>query len=145
MLRKSTVLERAGVDQVAPVAPTPVLARRESRVLLSLFFVGAIVWGLHLTIGYALASLGCPSALSRMTIFGGAAIPVLIGLITIAAALISAGAGLFAYREWQQSGLEADRPAYGRWLAQAGIVLNSLFTILILFETVPVLLVRACG
>ncbi len=97
-------------------------------------------------IGYAIASMGCTFAIDRMTLFGFGAIPFLIGLITLLTALVSACAGVLAYREWQ--GIkrnQVDGLSYGHFLAFGGTVLNGLFTVLILFEAVPVLVVRACA
>ncbi len=97
-------------------------------------------------IGYAIASMGCTYRLDRMTLFGIGAIPSLFGLMTLLTALVSACAGLLAYREWQQMKQnQVEGLSYGYFLAIGGTVLNGLFTILILFEAVPALVVRACA
>ncbi len=120
-----------------------VLSTREQRVWLTVFLAGAIAWSLHLMVSYAVASMGCTFALDHMTLFGISAIPFLIGLITLLAALVSISTGVLAYRKWQRTEVN-QVDGFARFLTLGGTVLNGLFTVLILFEAVPVLMVRPC-
>src|SRR5947207_5943413 len=101
--RKQFVVERAPVGMSgAAIRPTR-LSTREQRVLLVVFLAGAVAWSLHLMVGYAIASMGCMYLLDQKTLFGFSAIPVLILLLTVPAAITCVYAGIVAYRKWRHA------------------------------------------
>ncbi len=139
---RETLPSRAATAVVQPIT----LSRHKQIALVSIFLAGAIVWSLHLMIGYAIASMGCTYRLNQMTLLGVPAIHGLIGLITLPAVLGSAYAGVLGYREWQSMEREHSKGlGYARFLGLGGALLNGLFTALILFEAAPALVLRACG
>jgi len=108
---------------------------------------GAVVWGVHLAVSYALVSLACERGMLQ-AIVGGF---TLARWLTLGVTLIAAGAvgyaGLVAQRHWRQLGQTKradDTNARTRFMAQLGMLLNGIFLLAIVVSLLPTLFLPLC-
>ncbi|KIH77012.1 hypothetical protein GFER_08110 [Geoalkalibacter ferrihydriticus DSM 17813] len=90
---------------------------------------------------YAVGEFGCVSGMDRFTYGGISAVAWMIIILSAMALTIAVTAALIGYRDkrWD-SAQESARPEDegGRFLSSFGFLLSSLFSLIILFETLPV-------
>ncbi|MCE7984984.1 MAG: hypothetical protein DYG89_27740 [Caldilinea sp. CFX5] len=110
---------------------------------------GAVIWSLHLIIGYMIVSLSCERGLRQGT-WGTFAVSrwLAVGLTVVAAAVV-AYAGVVAYRNWQEvkrAPVAADDVAAGRFrfMAWLALFLNAIFLLSIVVSLAPTLLLPLC-
>lgn len=114
-----------------------------SRGLLELFtgvLLAPFAWALHLSVSYFLAEVRCDDHwnLSLLTA------SLLLGVV-------AAIGGWFAWRNYDFTGREWPRGdmdgvlVRSRFLAVGGLVLSALSLLLILAQTIPMLVLRACA
>jgi hypothetical protein len=110
---------------------------------------GAVAWTIHLLAAYALAEFGCVSGLGQRSAYGISYVAWAILVMSVAVTAVALLATLLAGRAWQSFGND-DHPsspatAGEQYLAQAGTLMSGLFTVAILFETIPILYyLRTC-
>jgi hypothetical protein len=138
------------------MTPTPL---RSTPTLRSLWFgalSGPIVWSLHFLIGYGLTEIACRLGILESQVMGLPVLSIIILLLTLAALLITLFAGVLAYRNWQDlkraslapslaTGLQRVDQDSGRFMAFGGLLLNGLFSFLILATGLPTLVLSPCG
>ncbi len=113
-------------------------------VLLFAFLGSALAWAVHFNLIYFLVALFCTTGWR-----GGAAA---VGIATVVFFAISVAAGVVAYRQWRahargtRSWDTALAETSGRvsFLLLIGMISAMLFTLLILFEGVPIFFVPTC-
>lgn len=113
-------------------------------------FLGApSVWAIHFMVVYALMEVGCVAGWDRFVVAGinGVALATLLGTLLSVPAIVAAG--WVAYGLWRRSprdtppGKEtADQNTH---VGQAGVFLSVLFLLAVIFETIPVFVLRPCG
>jgi hypothetical protein len=103
-----------------------------------------VAWSLHFLLIYFLVTLFCTT--------GSRGAGVAVGIATALFAVISAAAGVVAYRGWRRTGAaggwdravtEADQHR-SSFLLMMGMLAGALFTLLIFTEALPTLFVQAC-
>lgn len=99
-------------------------------------------WVVQFFFAYLLTSIHCVNG------FGGQR--VITHLITLAALLLTAGAGWGAFGAWRTTGLgmqtdEGYAPGRSAFMALAGMGLSALFFLLIIYTDVGVFVLPACG
>ncbi len=103
------------------------------------FFAGPAAWYLLLLIGYALVPAACRSG-SKLSLY----------LASGAAAIIILIAGLLSYRLWRSAAGQpgpADEAANPRWpefAAASGLLLSSLFFLLVVYTGISQIFLIAC-
>lgn len=122
--------------------------------LRSLWFgllAGPIVWSIYFIVGYGATEYVCKLGLLEFRILGLAAISAIIVGLTLIALLITLYAGFLAYRNWQRVGKDASegppshRPEENtQFMAQAGMLLSGLFTLIILLTGIPAFVLPPC-
>jgi hypothetical protein len=110
---------------------------------------GAIAWTIHLLAAYALAEFGCVSGLGQRGAYGISYVAWAVLVMTIAVTAVALLATVIAGRAWRTfaNDLRPNGPAAAgeQYLAQAGTLMSGLFTVAILFETIPILYyLRTC-
>jgi hypothetical protein len=115
--------------------------------------VGApIVWSLHLLLVWSVDEFGCRLGFDQGSILGINSLHALVLAPSLVALTVSAGAGVIAYRNWRE--IEAlddeQRERYargverGRFMAVTGMAFSALFSLVILYMTVPIFLLPPC-
>lgn len=107
---------------------------------------GAIAWTLHLMLAYATAEFGCIGRLGDQSYLGISTVAWLELALTVAMASASSAATAVAYRSHRRlhSNAETAGPDE-KPIALAGLLMSGLFTLIILFESIPILFyLRAC-
>jgi hypothetical protein len=120
-------------------------ARGRAPGLVSLWFAtlgGPVLWALHLLVSYFLATWHDAGGLRHLDLW--------LHLVTVGFALMIIASGLVAWRIWRQSGIDGDTEAGGPpgrsgFMALAGLGLNALFLIFILFTDLTTLVVPVRG
>ncbi len=103
------------------------------------FFAGMVVWLLQLFVGYSLVPVACQSG-SRLGLY----------LVSGVAGVIILIAGIIAYRNWRnswgQSSLPEGEPKLSllQFIAASGVLLNSLFLLVIAYTGVAQIFLSAC-
>jgi biopolymer transport protein ExbB/TolQ len=141
-------------------------APRTDRHLRSLWFgvlAGPITWTVHFLVGYGLVEVACRLRLLESQLLGLTALSVIILVLTLVALLVTLYAGFLAYRNWRRmqverrEGVKQRREAAersdqrrlveesGRFMAFGGVLLNGLFSFVILVTGIPVLILPPCG
>lgn len=104
-------------------------------------FGGAVAWLAHLMLSYALAEFGCESVLATYSLLGINA--VACGLLALTLLMVggAVGAALLAYQIHPSGRGERETPDLVAriYAARAGLIANIAFTVVILFESVPIL------
>jgi hypothetical protein len=105
-------------------------------------FGGAIAWTVHLMLAYVVAEFGCVGRLGERSYQGISMVAWLELALTGATTLASAAATAVAYRSYRRlrsSGQSADADrAAERDTARAGLLTSGIFTLIILFESIPI-------
>jgi len=104
-----------------------------------------LVWAGHFALVYGVHAVACERGLEDGALLGLPAVPVLVLGASLAALLAVGIVGLRAWRRLDRglAGEEGeDGPQFLAWLTLATALLAALA---ILWEVVPVLLLRACG
>jgi hypothetical protein len=99
---------------------------------------GPIVWLISFEANFALSSWACVTQ-------GKAALYA----VSVLALLLSAGSGLLAWREWGELGKEPPGDGEGamprsRMMAMGGVLLSTLFCLVILAQAIPEVILKAC-
>ncbi len=99
---------------------------------------GPIIWLLSFEANFALAPWAC-------VIQGKAALYA----VSIIALLLCAGSGLLAWREWSQLGKEWPDDAEAaisrtRIMAVGGVLMSTMFFLVILAQAIPEVILKAC-
>ncbi|MFN7995184.1 MAG: hypothetical protein U0Q18_16365 [Bryobacteraceae bacterium] len=110
---------------------------RKTRLWLALL-TGPTIWFFSMLANFALSPWACA--------FGWK--PALF-IVTIIALAITAASGFFSWTLWKQVGVEMPGEGAGsiadqRSLALAGILLNSMFVLVIVAQSVPNIILGAC-
>lgn len=99
---------------------------------------GPLAWFASMLVNFALAPRACNPG-NKFALFA----------VVIAALIVTASAGLFAWKLWRDAG--ADLPgeaggavAFYRTMALAGMLLNAAFVIVIVAQCVPDIIFRGC-
>jgi hypothetical protein len=102
---------------------------------------GAIAWTVHLMFAYAIAEFGCVGGLGEQGYLGITLVTWLLLGLTMATASAAGAATLAAYRsrhhsQSSEAEISADAKRHVAWL---GVLISGLFTVIILFESIPIL------
>jgi hypothetical protein len=135
-----SVAAQSGTDD----AGTPTLPR-----LLFALLGAPVAWTLHFLLSYVLVGYGCSTG------WGG--LRAWLVVLTVASLAAAVAAGLLARRLWVRA-REVDLPTDDRWDARmgertarvsflmvTGLAMAGLFSLAILYEAAPVLLVQPCS
>jgi hypothetical protein len=113
----------------------------QTRGILALgsgFFVGPFSFLLHLQLNYMLVSWACATGRSFV-----------LHLVTLGTVLLTAGAAILAWRNWQETGREWPSDSGGvvsrsRFLAVLGLLLSVLFLLTIIAQWMATLVLSPC-
>lgn len=110
---------------------------------------GAIAWTLHLMFAYVIAEFGCVSEFGQRRYLDWSLVTWLELLLTVVTTVVGLAATLIAYRAY--SGLRTEEPAENvtvaaaQYTAWAGFLTSGIFTLVIVFESIPILYyLRGC-
>ena len=124
----------------------------QARNLVLLLLAGPLIWSVYHIVGYLLVEVACRTGILAGRILGLSALWWILIVLTVAALLATLYAGFLAYRNWQDTRTisteveEADLvKGRTRFLALSGLLLNSLFAVIILLDGIPALVLRLCG
>src|SRR2546426_2864705 len=97
-----------------------------------------LAWLVNLLLSYTLVLWACSTGRQYT-----------LHLVTLAMLLVAAGGGCMAWRAWRQAGREWHDEAGGvlprsRFMAAMGILLSSLFVLVILAQGIPSFVLSAC-
>jgi hypothetical protein len=103
-------------------------------------FGGAVAWTAHLMLAYVAAEFGCVGQLGERRYLGISMVAWIGIALTVATMLVAVAATAIAYRNHHRlkSGDDAATVAE-RDTAWAGVLTSSTFTLVILFESIPIL------
>jgi hypothetical protein len=105
-------------------------------------FGGAIAWTIHLMLAYVVAEFGCAGRLGEGSYLGITLVAWLEVGLTLVTALASGVATLVAYRSHRRLSSDAAEVEAAvsaeRYTAWAGVLTSGLFTVIILFESIPI-------
>ncbi|MEX1049246.1 MAG: hypothetical protein WED15_06940 [Akkermansiaceae bacterium] len=118
---------------------------RDRLLLWSCLWGGGVIWMLHLLAVWTIAEFGCLTALARP---GPLEISWVAWLILAVSVVLLSLTGLITWISWRRAGggggSDGERP--GRFAARVGLVVNPLFGLIIIAETLPVFFyLRDCG
>lgn len=107
---------------------------------------GPTIYMIHFLVVYFLVEWGCRSGLYRTQVLGFSIVSVLIVILTLIAASVTAVATWFSFRRWQAGRhvAAAEEDSYRKFLGFAGMGLNGYSTILILLTGLPTLSLVMC-
>jgi hypothetical protein len=104
---------------------------------------GAIAWTLHLMLAYVVAEFGCVGRWGERSYQGITLVAWLEVALTVTTALAAGAATFVAYRIHRrlssEAAAESATVAAERNIAWAGFLTSGLFTLVILFESIPIL------
>lgn len=103
-----------------------------------------VTWTVHFLTSYLLAETVCFTGVLNFNLLGLPFMPVLIALITLAAALFTGWIARRAYRRWRSLQSRAQASGLQRFSAMASFLLGSFFTLVILLEGYPPLFLWPC-
>lgn len=128
---------------------------------------GPLTWSVYFLVGYGLIEAACKAGLLEAQLLGLTVLSLVILALTLVALLVTLYAGFVAYRNWRPIGTHRelamgqgpvapmgqnadDRPSRpdedaGRFMGFAGVLLNALFSLLILVTGLPALVLNPCG
>lgn len=108
---------------------------------------GPVAWGTQLLVDYYLSSLICAHRFAGDRVAGQSWFTVGILLMSLLAAALTIAAGLTAWYYWRRSPGRDDSGADGAggFLALSGLLLCSLFLLLIVVSTIPVFVSSQCA
>jgi hypothetical protein len=111
--------------------------RRDAQ-LWAAVLTGPTVWFLSMLTNFALAPWACA--------FGWKPAEFAVTLVALA---ITAGAGLWSWKLWHDTGIEMPGESGGavardRSLALAGVLLNGMFVLVIVAQAIPNIILQAC-
>lgn len=109
---------------------------------------GASAWTAHLLLAYAVAEFGCVSGLGELLYLGISIVAWLEIAVTVLTALTAAAAAILAHsrhRILRSQNLAEAGPGAEEYIARAGFITSSIFTFIILFESIPIVYyLRTC-
>jgi len=105
-------------------------------------------WTVHLLLAYAVAEFGCVSGFGERLWMGISIVAWLEIAVTVLTAMIAASAAIVARRSHRilrfSEGVEGEAAAE-EYTARAGFITSVIFTIIIFFESIPILYyLRTC-
>ena len=97
-----------------------------------------LAWLVNLLLSYSLVLWACSTGRQYT-----------LHLVTLAMLLLAAAGGVIAWRAWRQAGREWHNEAGGvlprsRFMAALGVLLSSLFSLVILAQGIPSFILPAC-
>jgi hypothetical protein len=103
-------------------------------------------WGLHLVLGDMIYEIGCAPAMRRHAILGQS-LDFWALLVASVLAVVTALAGVLAFRAWRELRHQQDGTSLSRAsaMAIAGMASSSLYLLIILFALMPSLFLRVCS
>ncbi len=139
-------------------------SNRDRPGLLKLFFVmgaGPGVWAVFLIISYAIVEAGCRSFAWQSEVLGISMMGLVIVILTLIALAVVLYAAFLGYTTWKNMGAvgagevdsddewldnngERFTSNRGRFMAFAGMLLASIFSLVILISGIPLLVLRPC-
>lgn len=105
-------------------------------------FGGALAWTIHLMFAYVAAEFGCVGGYGEAGYLGISVVAWLVLALTVATMTVSGAATLVAYRSHRRMrSAEDEREAEAamRHAAWTGFLTSGLFTLIIFFESIPIL------
>lgn len=105
------------------------------------FLAGGIAWTLHLLSIYAIGEFGCVSGWGRITYGGVSAVAWMILAASASTLALAVASAVVGYRDVRRDSNEespSSEDEGGRYLSRFGLILNVLFSLIILVETLPV-------
>jgi hypothetical protein len=102
-------------------------------------FGGAAAWTVHLMLAYGIAEFGCVAGIGERIYLGLSLVAWLEIALTVVTTLASGAAALVAYRSHQRLRSTDDREDSEAYLAWAGVLTSGIFTLVIVFESIPIL------
>lgn len=129
-----------------------------ARSLVIGMLAGPVVWIVYFMIGYLLIEAACKTPLFGFSLAGLRGISIVVIGLTLVALAVVVWAGRMAYHNWQQLRHEVEPETeaetalsaewlsvgHGRFMAFTGLLLNSLFAIIIFATGLPALLLWPC-
>jgi hypothetical protein len=144
------------------IAQSSMNADQQHRALWIIFLSGPVIYALYFLTVFVLGEFGCFSGLAQLTLMGFNPVRLGVIVLTVLAALLSAGIGLLGWRRWRAMRKRLDdtghHPALPRdvdpelgpsdddvsFMLFVGMWLNGLFTAVILLTAIPMLVGSAC-
>jgi len=113
---------------------------------------GAAAWTVHLLSAYAIAEFGCVGGLAERSYLGITHVAWLELMLTVAMTAVAAAAAAVAFVQYRrlQSGharddtRRDDRHAAEYLTARAGLLTSSIFTFVILVQSIPIFFYLPC-
>lgn len=112
---------------------------------------GPIIWTVYFLVSYSLAEFGCRGGWLAGTLAGLPAASVVVVALTLVALAVSGLATYRTFRRWQRSQGDpnGDKGWFQvedrhRFMVLAGLLLDVLFTFLILLSGIPALMLIPC-
>jgi hypothetical protein len=99
---------------------------------------GASAWTIHLVLANVIAEFGCVGRLGERFFLGISLVAWLELTLTVTTMLVSGAATVVAYRGHRHLRTSAEETAE-RHIAWAGLLTSGMFTLIILFESIPIL------
>lgn len=120
--------------------------KEHPRVLWVGLLTGPVVYALYFIVGYLLVEFACQTGFLQTSIGGVALYTVLVLLLTVVAALITALRGLSNLRLWRQRPpVTPDAPDSAvPFMLFGGVLLSLFFTTMILLTGIPFLVLHSC-
>lgn len=100
--------------------------------------IGPVAWIIHLSAAYLFAPHACAT---------GNFLP--LDLLSAAMLLIAAGGAVLSWRQWKKYGMKLPGSEAGvfprsRFMSLMGLLVNTLFFVVILAQSIPIVLLRDC-
>lgn len=105
------------------------------------FLGGGVAWTLHLLSIYAIGEFGCVSGLGKVMYYNVSVVSWLIlidSAILLLTASTAAVVGYVDVRNEEEKKLLTKEDEGGAYLSKFGLILDILFSVIILVETIPV-------
>ena len=105
------------------------------------FLGGGVAWTAHLLSIYAIGEFGCVSGIDRTLYRGVSAVAWMILISSVLTLALAGAAAFIGYQDVSRDAkLEAPVPEDegGQYLSKFGFILNTLFALIIIVETLPV-------
>jgi hypothetical protein len=103
---------------------------------------GAVAWTVHLLFAYVVAEFGCIGRLGESGYLGVSFVAWLELALTVATTLVAGAATAVAYcldRRLRTNAATGAEDAPMQYTARAGLLASGTFTLVILFESIPIL------
>lgn len=114
------------------------------------FLLAPVLWFVWFVTLYSVQGWGCAIGLDRTGFLGTSLLRVVLGGLTITAAIAIAGAGAWSLRRWEKLRRQGEdaggRPVdESKFLSYGAALHSALFLVAVIWTAIPILMTDLCG